>query len=97
MGNGVAEVRAEQTFHVLLSNFGRTAEKLPKGTIISYATKSPFSILQVYGPLGLEVAKYLNIPTPMTPEADDARNEDIHTYLEASEGHTAEENAGFEN
>lgn len=47
MENGVEEVRAEELFQVVFSNFGHTAPKLPKRTVIAYETKRPLEILRL--------------------------------------------------
>lgn len=35
---GVGKRHAEEALHVFISNFGHTAQKLPKGTVIALAT-----------------------------------------------------------
>lgn len=59
---GLAEVRDEQNFVVLLSNFGPVEQHWTKGMIVEYAIKIPLVLSTIGGDFGLHLEKCLNIP-----------------------------------
>lgn len=73
--NGVFEAHPDRPTTLVVSNFGETPRKLPKGMVIAYATRSPVAIVSLDGPGARQLANCLHIsegrPAP-PPETDTA-------------------------
>ena len=55
--NSVHEVKADESFIILLSNFTSKHRLLPKGMIVTYATRSPLAFLEVDGAVAADISQ----------------------------------------
>ena len=56
------EVRKNEKFMIVLSNFSKTSRKLPKNMVIAYATRNPLGIFSLDNKTSAKFEKVLNIP-----------------------------------
>lgn len=64
----LAEVIADEPFHILVSNFINTVSKLPKDNVVSSSAHSPLPLVSLGGDMGNHVANCLRIVTEDAPK-----------------------------
>ena len=69
--NGIVEVRKNEKFMIVLSNFSKTSRKLPKNMVIAYATRNPLGIFTLDNKTSERFEKVLNVPFTR-------KEEDVH-------------------
>ena len=69
--NGVIEVRPGVQLDIVLANFSKTTELLPKGMIISYAKRSPLAVLTIPKNVSTKLEAVLNLPFTNAKNEDD--------------------------
>ena len=69
--NGIVEVRKNEKFMIVLSNFSKTSRKLPKNMVIAYATRNPLGIFALDNKTSEKFEKVLNFPSTR-------KEEDVH-------------------
>ena len=65
LANGIAEIHPKREFEVVVANFGKKAVRLPKHTVLGYATRHPLAILTPSAEFAKPFASILNLsPLP---------------------------------
>ena len=84
LANGIAEIHPKREFEVVVANFGKKAVRLPKNTVLGYATRHPLAILTPSAEFAKPIATILNLSslsnndvstTPSTEEEESAKDE----------------------
>ena len=73
--NGVIEVRPGVRFDVVLANFSKTTQLLPKGITIAYAKRNPLAILTIPKNVSTKLEDVLNLPFRNAKNEDNPKNE----------------------
>ena len=74
--NGIVEVRENEKFMIVLSNFSKTSRKLPKNMVIAYATRNLLGIFALDNKKSEKFEKFLNIPfTRKEEDVDEAQDQ----------------------
>ena len=75
--NVIHEVRPNVTFELVLANFSKNPQRLPKGMTIAYAKRNPLAILTVPDEVSTKLEAVLNLPFTKTTANDSTNNESI--------------------
>ena len=73
--NGVIEVRPGVRFDIVLANFSKTTQLLPKGMTIAYAKRNPLAILTIPKNVSTKLEAVLNLPFTTAKNEDNSKNE----------------------
>ena len=73
--NGIHDVRPDVRFELVLANFSKNPQRLPKGVTIAYAKRNPLAILTVPDKVSTKLGAVLNLPFTRTPTNDSTNNE----------------------
>ena len=73
--NRVIEVRPGVRFDIVLANFSKTTQLLPKGMTIPYAKRNPLEILTIPKNVSTKLEAVLNLPFTNARNEDDPKNE----------------------
>ena len=75
--NGIHEVRPNVKFELVVANFSKNPQRLPKGMTIAYAKRNPLAILTVPDEVSTKLEAILNLPFTKTTTNDSTNNESI--------------------
>ena len=73
--NGVIEVRPGVRFDIVLANFSKTTQLLPKGITIAYAKRNPLAILTIPKNVSTKLEAVMNLPFTNAKNEDNPNNE----------------------
>ena len=73
--NGVIEVRPGVRFDIVLANFSKKTQLLPKGMTMAYAKRNPLAILTIPKNVSTKLEAVLNLPFTTAKNEDSSKNE----------------------
>ena len=77
--NRIQEVQPDVKFELVVANFSKNPQRLPKGMKIACAKRNPLAILTVPDEVSTKLAAVLNLPFTTTTARDSTNNESIDT------------------
>ena len=77
--NRIYEVWPDVRFELVLANFSKNPQRLPKGMTIAYAKRNPLGILTVPDEVSTRLEAVRNLPFTETTANDSTNNQSIHT------------------
>ena len=77
--NGIHDVRPDVRFELVLANFSKNPERLPKVMKIAYAKRNPLAILTVPDEVSTKLEAVLNLPFTTETADDSTNNESMDT------------------
>ena len=77
--NEIHDVRPDVRFELVLANFSKNPQRLPKGRTIAYAIRNPLAILTVPDKVSTKLKAVLNLPFTATTANSSTNNESIDT------------------
>ena len=69
--NGVADIKTNERFAIMISNFWTTPKCLPKGTVVAYAQRNPLAIHALPDKASRTLESVLHLPFERTEVADE--------------------------